>query len=93
MSKPTKEQLDQALAAAERLRDLNQDDEHLGCSLLYLESRNQVLERLFDAAKHYLNSGEEQHAHARLMKAVDAVRHHAHENTTSLDRGSAFGLE
>jgi hypothetical protein len=93
MSKPSKLQLQQAVEVAERLRDLDQDADHLGRTLLYLQQRNAVLERVLDAAKHYLQSGQEQHNHTRLVQAVEAARRQAREESDSLDPDSAFGLE
>lgn len=74
MNPPTVAQLDRALAAAEHLRDRDQDPDHLGRSLLYLAQRNRVLEALFTATAHYLNSGQDPHAHAQLLRALDKVR-------------------
>ena len=75
MSKPTKQELDIALAEAERLRDINEDAHHLAKCLLYLDRRNGVLERLLEAVEHYLNAGHALHEHERLIQAVDAARH------------------
>lgn len=93
MHRPTEEQLHTALTAAGRLRDLDHDGHALGRSLLYLQHRNQALERVYEAAKRYLHSGQDQHTHVRLVQAVEAARRQLHEDSTSLEPDSAFGLE
>ena len=93
MGRPSKEQLERALNAAEKLRDLDQDDDHLGRSLLYLNSRNEVLEKVFNATMHYLRSGHDQHEHTRLIQAVQDARRQFREESDSMDEDSDFGLE
>lgn len=93
MSQPSKQQMEVAVAAAESLRDHDQDDQFMARALLYLHRRNAALEQVLDAAKHYLNSGQDQHAHTRLLQAVEAARRQAHQESDSLDPDSAFGLE
>lgn len=94
MSKPSKAQLEIALAAAEQLRNQDQDDQYLGRVLLYLQRRDEVLERLLEAVEHYLNSGHGLHEHGRLIKAVDAARHQTWEEAAEKDAGrGTFGLE
>lgn len=95
MTMPTPQQIETALAAAEQLRDSDQDDQSLGCSLLYLQRRNKVLERLLEAVEHYLNSGHGQHEHVRLIKAVDEARHQAWQEAADRgeDTSSTLGLE
>ena len=93
MGKPTKEQMQQALVAAERLRDLDLDEDHLGKTLLYLNQRQQLLERVFEAAKHYLHAGHDQHEHTRLVQAVDAARRGLSERDRRQEERVDFGLE
>ena len=90
MGMPTRQELETALAEAERLRTQDDDPHHLANCLLYLNRRDQVLERLLTAVEHYLNSGHAHTEHARLIKAVDAARHQIWEDSTS--KGSDFGL-
>jgi hypothetical protein len=91
MSRPSKQQLEIALAEAERLRDLDEDRTHMAQSLLFLHRRDEVLEHLLEAVEHYLNSGHGQIEHARLIKAVDAARHQLWEESAAHDPD--FGLE
>lgn len=91
MSIPSRQELDIALAEAERLRDQDIDVHHLGKCLLYLSRRDEVLERLLDAVEHYLNSGHAQLEHGRLIQAVDAARHQMWEE--GRNETTNFGLE
>lgn len=74
MGKPTKEELIHALAIAGHLRDHGRDRHHLGHSLLYLQARNAQLEGVLQATLQYLRSGQDQQAHARLVRAVERAR-------------------
>lgn len=91
MSIPTRQEMDTALAEAERLRDQEIDVSHLGKCLLYLSRRDEVLERLLTAVEHYLNSGHAQLEHGRLIQAVDAARHQMWQE--SRNETPDFGLE
>lgn len=91
MSMPTRQELEAALAEAERLRTRDEDSHHLAKCLIYLNRRDRVLERLLEAVEHYLNSGHAQHEHARLIKAVDAARHQLWEDSAGKD--TDFGLD
>jgi hypothetical protein len=88
--KPTRVQMDIALAEAERLRDGDEDTQHLAKCLLYMERRNEVLEELLETVEHYLNSGHAPHEHSLLIKAVDAARHQIWEEGAA--EPSRFGL-
>lgn len=74
MLKPTDDELCAALAEAERLREQDRDPHHLARSLQYLDHRVRLLEAVFEAAKHYLNFGQEEHDHAILANAIEAAR-------------------
>ena len=74
MLKPTDDELRAALAEAERMRERGRDPHHLARSLQYLDHRVRLLEAVFDAAKHYLNFGQEEHDHAILANAIEAAR-------------------
>jgi len=74
MLKPTSDELRAALAEAERLREKNADTHHMARSLQYLARRVQLLEAVFDAAKNYVNFGQEEHEHAILVNAIEAAR-------------------
>ena len=74
MLKPTEDELQAALAEAERMRDKNEDPHHLAKALQYLDHRVRCLEKVFDAAKNYLHFGQEEREHAVLFKAIEAAR-------------------
>lgn len=81
--KPTSDQMDIALAEAERLRDREEDTQHLALCLLFLQRRNEVLEDLLESVEHYLNSGHAPREHSQMIKAVDAARHQMWEESES----------
>ncbi len=74
MLKPTDHELQAALAEAERLREQGADPHYLARSLYYLDHRVRLLEAVFDAAKNYLQFGQEEHEHAILANAIEAAR-------------------
>jgi len=74
MLKPTDDELHTALTEAQRMYDRGADPHHLARSLLYHEHRVRLLEAVFDAAKQYLQFGQEEHAHAVLANAIEAAR-------------------
>ncbi len=76
MGKPTKDQLDVALAQAVRMREAGEDDFYLARSLLNHQHRLQLLEEIYQAAALYMH-GESPQRHAQLAKAIDAYRRYA----------------
>ena len=72
--KPTVEELRQALAEAERLRETNQDGCFLAKSLLYQHARLEHLEEVRRRAERLVNFGQHEHEHAQLIRALDAAR-------------------
>jgi hypothetical protein len=74
MLKPTSDELQAALAEAERMREQGADPYHLARSLHYLANRVQLLEVVFEAAKNYLHFGQEEREHAILVNAIEAAR-------------------
>ena len=74
MLKPTEEELKTALAEAERMREQDEDSHHLARTLQYLDHRVKALEAVFDAAKNYLQFGQEETEHAVLVNAIEAAR-------------------
>ncbi len=73
--KPTVNQIDAALVAAEELRDLGVDKDHLGESLLYLHRRNVLLEELLTHVELYLRFGQPEEEHAKLNRLLDKIRY------------------
>lgn len=72
MGKPTQAELDRALETAVIMREQGKDDDFLAKSLLNHHWRLQKLERIVEAAKIYLHSGESATEHAKLIKAIEA---------------------
>ena len=72
--KPTAEELNVALAEAQRMREQGEDNFHLAKSLLNLNYRQQHYDVLFQAVEHYLRSGQAEQEHAQLLKALEQVR-------------------
>ena len=74
MLKPSKQELEHALAAAEYLRARNNDAHDIAKSLLYLDERNRYLEKVFEAAELYLRFGQGPTEHARLLRAIETAK-------------------
>lgn len=90
MLKPTDDELQAALAEAERLRGQDTDPHHLARSLQYLAHRVRLLETVYEAAKNYLHFGQEEHDHALLANAIEAVRND--ESHATGDEEQTLGL-
>jgi hypothetical protein len=71
MGKPTADQLETALAQAAWLRENDMDEHFLGKSLLNLNYRLQLLERVMSEAKQYLHSGHSAQHHRTLLRAIE----------------------
>ena len=85
MLKPTNDELNEALAEAERMRELDQDPHHLARALQYLEHRVRRLEAVFEAAKNYVHFGQEEAEHAILVNAIEAARSEERHDTDQED--------
>jgi len=71
--KPSMEEMDMALSAAEMLRDLG-DPEQLGKALLYLDRRVELLEDVFEHAMRYVQFGLDEQQHKQLLLALEKAR-------------------
>ena len=74
MSKPSPEQLEQALQEAERIRESGDDPLYLARTLQYLYRRVNVLEKVFESANRYVRLGLDEHEHAELLKALESAK-------------------
>ncbi len=74
MNKPDPEQIEQALSAAERMREHDVDPHHLAHTLLYLHQRNQRLEEVLRRTDRYLRFGLAETELAQLRKLVQRLR-------------------
>jgi hypothetical protein len=88
--KPTANELEMAIVAAEAMRTSGTDEHHVAKTLLYLYQRLQGLEKVFAAAENYLQFGQEEPQHAELVLAIDAVRQA--EQHESGEEGEDLGL-
>jgi predicted transcriptional regulator len=74
MGKPTKQELEQALNEAQRMREQGQDPHHLAKALLNLNYQSGFLVKVLQAAENYLNSGMAEAEHTQLVKAIETAR-------------------
>ncbi|WJW74967.1 hypothetical protein QVG61_10725 [Thiohalobacter sp. IOR34] len=72
--KPSNEQMEAALAEAERLREADADPRGVAHMLLYLARRNAALERVCEVAERYVKFGLDENEHRQLLKALEAAR-------------------
>ena len=70
MGKPSNEELKQALAKAADMREHGEDPDFLAKSLLNLNYRFSVWQKVIDTTKRYLHSGQGSTEHARLVSAM-----------------------
>ena len=74
MSKPTKEELELALATAKMMREQGDDPCHIAKSLLNCHYQSSFLREVLQAAQEYLRAGQSESAHTRLLRAVEKAR-------------------
>jgi hypothetical protein len=72
--KPTEQEYATALRTAELLHVEARDPRHLGKSLLYLDERRRYLEKVLELADRFLRTGQDEHPHALLLKAIHAAK-------------------
>jgi len=83
--KPTDEEYLVALRTAETLHVEARDPRFLGKSMLYLEQRRALLEKVLELADRFLRAGQDEHTHALLLKAIHAAKR-AEEHATGQAR-------
>ena len=71
--KPTDNELEIAIVAAEQRLESGQDEHHLGMTLLYLYQRQQDLERIRGAAEHLLRSAQDESRLTSLSEAIESA--------------------
>lgn len=84
MGRPTAEELACALAEAGRMREHDEDPDHLAKCLLNFHYRLQLFEQLYEQVEHYVRSGQDQTQHGKLMRVLDKL--HSEERHPGLDR-------
>ena len=88
--KPDANQLAQALAQAERMREADDDPNYLSKSVIYLANRVEMLEKAVDLANQYMRFGQDEHLHAELLRALESAREQ--ETTETRQDPESFGL-
>jgi hypothetical protein len=88
--KPTREELQTAVEEAERLRELGEDPHFLAKSLLYLQQRNEDLEKVLAHLERYLEFGHPVDEHTRLEKLIEAAK--LRELLAAGEESEEFGL-
>jgi len=87
---PSKEELEQALAEAARMREQGDDPHHIAKALLNLNYQNEQLKHVLAAAEMFINSGMAVTEHTRLKKAIANARNTV--NRTGAIEHESFGL-
>ena len=72
--KPTENELEIAIVAAEQELDGSRDAHHVAAALVYLYRRQQDLEMIRDAAEKLVLSGQDEGRLAALQAAIDSAR-------------------
>jgi len=72
--RPTDEEYATALGTADVLHVETRDPRHLGQALLYLDQRRGYLEKVLELADRFLLTGQDEHVHALLLKAIHAAK-------------------
>ncbi|MFD2228895.1 hypothetical protein [Alkalimarinus sediminis] len=89
MGTPTEVELKQALKQAIEMREQGKDPDFIAKSLLNHHYRLKKMERVIEATKLYLRSGQSPTEHAKVVRALEQYDKIDHESTDY----SAFGLE
>ena len=74
MSKPKSHELERALAVAKHMRETDQDHDFIAKSFLNCHYQFTYLEQVLHAAEHYMNSGQGEREHTRLVQAIEKAR-------------------
>ncbi len=72
--KPTAEEYAVALRTAETLHVEARDPRFLGKAMRYLDQRRAYLEKVLELADRFLLTGQDEHVHALLLKAIHAAK-------------------
>jgi CBS domain-containing protein len=83
--KPTDDEYETALRTATTLHVEARDPRYLGKAMLYLDQRRSYLERVLELADRFLRTGQDEHTHALLLKAIHAAKR-AEEHATGQAR-------
>lgn len=90
MGVPQKEELEAALREARRMREQREDPHHVAKALLNFHYRYRLMERVVDAARHFMHSGLAPHEHAVLVRAIEEIERASQPSGRDEEE---FGLE
>ena len=79
--RPTADEYQTAMRTAETLHVEARDPRYLGKAMLYLDQRRSYLEKVAELADRFLRTGQDEHVHALLLKAIYAAKR-AEEHAT-----------
>ena len=79
--KPTHDEYATAMRTAQLLHVEARDPRYLGKAMLYLDQRRELLEKVLELADRFLRTGQDEHTHALLLKAIHAAKR-AEEHAT-----------
>ncbi|WP_114694663.1 hypothetical protein [Motiliproteus coralliicola] len=91
MGKPTKQQLETALAVAIGMREREHDPHSVAKSLLNCHYRLQHLEEVLKLTEQFLHAGQDEQLHSHLLVAIEKY-HQLDDHTAAVDR-LKFGLD
>jgi len=74
MSKPSQDELEQALEKAKQMREMEKDPDFIAKSFLNCHFQSTYLQQVLHAAEHYINSGLGEREHSRLIQAISKAR-------------------
>jgi CBS domain-containing protein len=83
--KPTDHEFATAMSTAMILHVEARDPRHIGKTMLYLRQRCDYLGKVLDLADRFLRTGQEEHVHSLLLKAIHAAKR-AEEHATGQAR-------
>ena len=74
MGKPTRQEFEEALEEAKRMREQGADPHHVAKALLNMNYQRGFLAEVLHAAENYLQSGMAEREHTLLVKAIEKAR-------------------
>jgi len=74
MGIPTETELKMALSEAARMRESGEDPHHVAKALLNQHYQLTHLEHLYKDLQHYINSGQNEAAHSKLLLSIEHYR-------------------
>jgi CBS domain-containing protein len=83
--RPAPDEYQIAMRTAETLHVEARDPRYLGKAMLYLDQRRSYLEKVAELADRFLLTGQDEHVHALLLKAIHAAKR-AEEHATGAAR-------